>query len=200
MKERVYTMGARAVSAEQTGTRILDAMLAQFGELPYDQVHLEEVAAAADVTVQTVLRRFGNKAGVMGAMVDRELARIAASRRASTSDNPAEIIDELVTHYEAYGTLILKVYGEARMVQGLAPTLDEGRKYHLTWCRRTFERHLDPNLDAITRERRLAQITAACDATTWRILRMDSHLDTEQTCVALVELITPLLGRASNPT
>lgn len=193
MKDRVYTMTARATSVEQTGARIIDAMLDLFGRLPYDEVRLSDVAADAGVTTQTVIRRFGTKAGLMRATVERELAHIVAAREAGATDQPDEIIADLVDHYEIYGALILKVYAEAGMIDGLDQSVSQGRAYHLSWCRRTFERHLDAGADRVTRDRRLAQITAACDATTWRILRVDAGLDMEQTRLALVELIRPLL-------
>lgn len=194
MKDRVYTQTARAVSAELTATHLVDSMLVRFGGLPYDQIRLEDVASDAGVTVQTVLRRFGSKAGLMRAMVERELTRISTARRASTATEPADLIAELVAHYETYGSLILKVYGEARMVEGLGPAVAAGRTHHLSWCRQTFARHVDGQADGATRERRLAQVTAVCDATTWRILRLDAALDQDQTRVALVEMITPLLA------
>jgi AcrR family transcriptional regulator len=194
MKDRVYRMTARAASTEQTATRIVDAMLRRFGELPYDQIRLDDVAAEAGVTVQTVIRRFRNKAGLMRATVEREQGRVAASREAGSGQAPAETIRDLVTHYETYGALILKVYSEAGMVEGLPELAAAGRAYHLDWCRRAFEDHLDPAADAQTRHRRLAQVTAACDATTWRILREDAGLDPEQTRLALLEVVTPLLG------
>ncbi|MFC7492570.1 MULTISPECIES: TetR/AcrR family transcriptional regulator [unclassified Knoellia] len=193
MNSRVYTQTARAVAAEQTATRIVDSMLVRFGALPYDQIRLEDVASDAGVTVQTVLRRFASKAGLMRAMVERELTRISTARHASTATEPADVIAELVTHYETYGSLILKVYDEARLVEGLAPAVAAGRAHHLSWCRQTFVGHLDSNADEVTRERRLAQVTAACDATTWRILRLDAALDQDQTRLAVVEMVTPLL-------
>jgi AcrR family transcriptional regulator len=193
MKERVYTMGARAVAAEQTGSRIVDAMLGRFGRLPYDQIRLEDVAADAGVTVQTVLRRFGSKAGLMRAMVDRELTRIATARQRSEAASASDLVAELVAHYETYGALILKVYAEARQVEGLAAPVAAGRDYHLSWCREAFEQHLDPEAPHETRVRRMAQVTAACDATTWRILRLDCGLGVEQTRTALLELVLPLL-------
>lgn len=198
MKERVYNMTARAASAEQTATRIIDAMLERFARLPYDEIRLEDLAADAGVAVQTVIRRFESKAGVMRATVERELSHIVQAREAGSSDSPAAVIADLVKHYEKYGALILKTYAEAGMIEGLTPAVMKGREYHLSWCRRTFEQHLDPSADKVTAKRRLAQITAACDATTWRILRVDAGLSTEQTRVALLELITPLLGVQSD--
>ncbi len=48
----------------------------------------------------------------------------------------------------------------------------------------------------MTRARRLAQVVAVCDATTWRILRLDGDLSSEETEEALAELLLPLLPSA----
>lgn len=186
-------MTVRAQAAEQTGTRIVDAMLARFAVLPYDQVRLEDVAADAGVTVQTVLRRFAGKHALMTAVVERELGAIAASRAAAATDDPAATLTALVAHYETYGALILKVYAEAQFVEGLPELAAAGRAFHLAWCRQAFEEHLDPAGTDQVRARQLAQVVVACDATTWRILRQDLGLDPEQTRLAVVEMVRPAL-------
>lgn len=187
MNSRSYRMSARAEAAEQTGTRIVDAMLARFAELPYDQVRLEDVAADAGVTVQTVLRRFESKQKLMVTVVERELGAIAAARAAAGSGDAAATIADLVVHYEKYGALILKTYAEARFVEGLPDIVAFGRAFHVDWCRQAFAGHLAG--DAADRERRLAQVVVACDATTWRILREDLLLDPEQTRLAITDLL-----------
>lgn len=73
-----------------------------------------------------------------------------------------------------------------------------GRAYHVNWCREAFSNALPPIEDPAVRERRLAQVVAVCDATTWRILRFDGNLSPEQTEAALLELLLPLL-RADRP-
>ncbi|OHV31355.1 TetR/AcrR family transcriptional regulator [Pseudofrankia sp. EUN1h] len=186
-------MTARAQAAEQTGERIVDAMLRRFATHPYDHIRLEDVASDAAVTVQTVIRRFGGKPGLMTATVERELGRIAAARSAAAPGEPADTIDALAAHYEQYGSLILKMYAEAHLVPGLPEIAGRGREYHLDWCRSAFAAHLDTRGDPAARERRLAQLVAVCDATTWRILRQDMGLDPEQTRLALAELVHPLL-------
>lgn len=186
-------MSARAEAVEQTGTRIADAMLARFADLPYDQIRLEDVATDAGVTVQTVLRRFDGKAGVMRVVVERELGAIAAARAAAATDRPEQVVADLVTHYERYGALILKAYSEAPFIEGLPVLVAAGRAFHLDWCRTAFADHLEPGLDRATKKRRVAQLTAICDATTWRILRRDLGLSQAQVRVALTELILPLL-------
>lgn len=193
MNKRKYQMSARAEAAELTAERIVDAMLERLRTTPYERVRLEDVAADAEVTSQTVIRRFGNKPKLMTATVERELGRIATRREAAMRASPAQTIRALVDHYEDYGLLILKTYSEAPLVPGLPELAARGRAYHVDWCRRAFVDHLAVGLDEATRRRRLAQIVAVCDATTWRMLRVDGDLTTQATERAITELLTPLL-------
>jgi len=184
-------MTVRAKDAELTAERIVDAMLARLGSTPYEHIRIEDVAADAGVTGQTVIRRFGSKPALMNATVERELGRIAAAREAAAHASPVDTIHNLVLHYEQYGALILKTYSEAPLVAGLPEIMARGRAFHVDWCRRTFP--LDPSLPEDEGARRSAQIVAICDATTWRILRFDGGLDPAQTELALDELLLPLL-------
>ncbi|MCP2032665.1 AcrR family transcriptional regulator [Okibacterium sp. HSC-33S16] len=186
-------MSTRADAAHVTGERIVDAMLVRLRDTPYERIRLDDVAADAGVTVQTVLRRFDNKPGLMNTTVERELGRIIAAREAAARAGAADTIQALVAHYENYGALILKTYSEAPLVPGLPEIAARGREYHVDWCRRAFADHLAPEVDDDTRRRRLAQIVAMCDATTWRVLRFDGSLSPNQVEVALIELLTPLL-------
>ena len=185
-------MTARAKDAELTAERIVDAMLARLTSTPYEHIRIEDVAADAGVTGQTVIRRFGSKPALMNATVERELARIAAAREAAAQASPVDTIHDLVVHYERYGALILKTYSEAPLVPGLPEIAARGRAFHVDWCRRAFT--LDPSLPEREGVRRSAQIVAICDATTWRILRFDGGLDPAQTELALQELLLPLLA------
>ncbi len=190
---RSYRMTARADAAERTGERIIDAMLARYAATPYDRIRLEDVAADAEVSAQTVIRRFGSKHGLFAATVERELAKIGAERAAALGESPASTLHALVRYYEDYALLILKVYAEAHQAPGVPELAARGREFHVRWCHQAFGDALDPSLDKATRNRRLAQIVAICDATTWRILRQDGGLSPEQVEVALTEMLDPLL-------
>ncbi|WP_457206496.1 TetR/AcrR family transcriptional regulator [Nocardioides sp. P5_C9_2] len=190
---RAYRMTARAEAAEQTGERILDAMLGRYAEVPYDRIRLEDVATDADVTVQTVLRRFGSKPGLLVATIERELVRLAAERGAALGEAPADTVHALVGYYEDHGTLILKMYAEAHQAPGVPELAARARDYHVGWCREAFAGAWADGPDETTRARRLAQVVALCDATTWRILRVDGHLSAQETEQALLELLLPLL-------
>ena len=193
MKERKYRMSARADAAELTGQRIIDCMLERLRTTPYERIRLEDIAADAGVTSQTVIRRFRSKPMLMTTTVERELQRIALKREAALRTSSTETIRALVQHYDEYGVLILKTYSEAALVPGLPEIVARGRSYHLDWCRRAFSEHLPPRSDDASQQRRLAQIVAICDATTWRILRFDGNLSSDQTELAITELMTPLL-------
>lgn len=190
---RSYRMTARAEAAERTGERVIDAMLGRYATTPYDQVRLEDVAGDAAVSVQTVIRRFGSKHGLLGATVERELARIGADRAAALGEDPATTLHSLVDYYESHGLLILKVYAEAHQAPGVPELAARGRAFHVQWCHQAFGDALGPGLDASTRRRRLAQVVAICDATTWRILRHEGGLSPRQTEKALVEMMAPLV-------
>ena len=192
MNTRTYRMGARAESIKETGDRILDAALVLFAEHPVDRIRLDEIAGRSGVTVPTIVRRYGGKSGVVVALVEREFTRIAARRTAHTDDPIREVIRDLVAHYERYGLLILKVYSESPLIEGLAEVAARARECHVAWCRVTLGRRItgDPAVHA----RRLAAAIAVCDATTWRILRQDGGLDASQTRVALGEMLAPILA------
>ncbi|MGZ5404628.1 MAG: TetR/AcrR family transcriptional regulator [Nocardioides sp.] len=190
---RTYRMTARARATEQTGERIIDAMLRRYADVPYDRIRLEDVAAEAEVSVQTVIRRFGTKHGLLAATVEREFTHLASDRAAAMGESPEGTLHSLVRYYENHGALILKLYAEARQAPGVPELAARGRTYHVSWCREAFSETLGHGQDQPTRDRRLAQIVAICDATTWRILRFDGHLSPEQTEQALLELLLPLL-------
>ncbi|CAA9517120.1 MAG: hypothetical protein AVDCRST_MAG69-2832 [uncultured Solirubrobacteraceae bacterium] len=190
-------MTVRADAVERTGERIIDAMLRRYADLPYDRIRLEDVAADAGVTVQTVIRRFGSKHGLLAATVQREFTRLAADRAAAMGEDPESTLRALVRYYEHHGALILKLYAEAHQAPGVPELAARGRAYHLTWCREAFSGALERVEDIDARTRRLAQVVAICDAATWRILRFDGELSQHQTEEALLEMLLPLVGPGS---
>lgn len=175
---------------QATSTRILDATLQLYAAHPVDQIRLESIAADAEVSVPTIVRRYGGKAGAIVALVQRELSRLADRRTAHAGDSLETIITDLVEHYERYGLLILKVYAESQLIEGLAEIASQGRSYHVAWCRQTFSTRLVG--DETARARQLAAAIAICDATTWRILRYDGGLDPRETAATLRELLEPI--------
>jgi len=184
-------MGARADAAEATGERILDSAVELFWERPTDQIPLDEVASRAGVSVQTVIRRFGSKDGLLAAAVEREAARVGAQRDLAPTGDVAAAVNVLVDHYEELGDRVLRLLAEEDRIPGLREIADRGRLYHRQWCARVFAEAL-VRLDPRNRKRRLSQLVAICDVYVWKLLRRDAGLSRDQTQLALVELLTPL--------
>ena len=173
---RAYRMTARAEAAERTGERIIDAMLRRYAEVPYDRLRLEDVAADAEVTVQTVLRRFGSKPGLLAATVERELVRLAGERAAAHGRRARRArCSSLVRHYEDHGALILKMYAEAPPGARRARARRAGSRLPRRLVPRGVRRGAGGGAGRGDARRRLAQVVAICDATTWRILRFDGR-------------------------
>lgn len=188
-------MGARADAARLTGERIIDALVSLYLEQPLDQIRLTDVAERAGVTVQTVIRRFETKAGLVVAAVERTGARVAAQRGAVPPGDLAAAVTNLLDHYEEAGVLSLKLLAEEPSVPGIGPIAETGRQLHRDWCATVFAPTLD-RLAGPVRRRRLAQLVAICDVYTWKLLRHDAGLSRRQTELALLEMLTPLTQEA----
>ena len=189
---RTYDMTTRAESAARTRERILDAAIDLFWQTPTDRLSLEAVAEDAGVSVQTVIRKFGGKDGLLEAAGQREASRIGAQRgQAPVGDVPGAMA-VLVDHYEEMGDRVLRLLAEEARVPGLAAIVEQGRDVHTQWCARVFGPALGAR-DGRERERLLAQLVAVCDVQTWHLLRRVSGLSRSDTELSLAELIEPLM-------
>ena len=113
-------MVARAASAAATADSILDAVVASFWEDPSADISLERVARRAGVTVQTILRRFGNRQQLLAAAGDREAARVGSQRDATAVRDLAGAIRQLADHYEAMGDVVVRMLAEEARTPALA--------------------------------------------------------------------------------
>jgi len=64
----------RTEKAEATRRRVLDAAVRLFVERGYHSTTIESIADAADVSVETIYKRFGSKAGMLKAARDAAVA------------------------------------------------------------------------------------------------------------------------------
>jgi AcrR family transcriptional regulator len=188
---RAYRMTARAESAERTGERILQACADVFWERPTVDISLDEIAARAEVSVRTVIRRFGTKEELFAASAQWNAAKVARQRGTAPVGDVPGAVSVLLDHYEEYGDRVMRLLAAEVEVPALGPLVDSGRKVHADWCRRVFAPYLAGH-SATERRRRLAQFTAICDVYTWKLLRRDARLGRAQTELALTEMLTPL--------
>ena len=79
-EKRPYRMQARAQAAAETERRIFGAARELVAERPFAQVTLDDVAARAGVSVQTVIRRYGSKDGLIRAVAQQVRAEVHEQR------------------------------------------------------------------------------------------------------------------------
>lgn len=192
-QRRPYRMVARAQAAARTGERIIDAAVDVFFEEPTASLSLDEVARRAGVTVQTVVRRFGGRDGLLAAAAERESAWVREERAVVPGDVEGAV-GVLVGHYERTGDRVLRMLAEEPRSPALRPIADQGRRMHREWCEAVFAPAL-AGLSAAERSRRVAQLVTVCDVYTWMLLRRQSGLSRNQTALALRELLKPLTER-----
>lgn len=192
-EKRPYRMVARARSAAQTGERIIDAAVEMFFEEPARTISLDEVARRAGVTVQTVIRRFGGREGLMTAAAQREAEQVREERNVAPDDVDGAV-RVLIAHYERTGDRVLRMLAEEPRSAALREIVDQGRRMHRDWCETAFASAL-AGLHGAARARRLAQLVAVCDVYTWMLLRRQSGLSRRQTALALRGLLIPLTER-----
>ena len=191
---RPYRLQARAAAAAETGRRILGAMQALFVERPYPQITLVEVAARAGVTLQTVLRRFGTKEGLLAAAAEEGRTRILAQRGEAPAGDPAGAVRNLFDHYEEFAPIVLRLLEQETQLPQIAALTRAGRRTHAAWVERVFAPWLLRRRGQLRRSLR-AQLIALGDVCFWKILRRDLGLSRREAERALLELIQAALGR-----
>jgi AcrR family transcriptional regulator len=185
-------MGARAEAAAATAERIIAAGHRRFVELDYDDVTLEAIATDAGVTVQTVLRRFGSKEGLVRAISDTVTTQVVALRDAAPVGDIRSAIGVLVEQYELTGDAALHLLRQEHRVAAFAKITNLGRAVHARWVDRVFAPWLTERR-GVARVRLYAQLLAACDIQTWKQLRRLQGLSRRQTEIALIELVEGVL-------
>lgn len=185
-------MTARAEATAETATRILDAVEALFFEEPGRDSTLDDIAARAGVSVQTVIRRFGGRDAVFAAAAERGAARITAHRDTAPAGDLDGALTVLLDHYEEVGDGTVRMLADEARNPKLGDLVDRGRNQHAAWCERVFAGSL-AGLRAPDRARRLAQLVAVCDVSTWKVLRRDRALSRADTQRAMRELLEPLV-------
>jgi AcrR family transcriptional regulator len=168
---RTYRQSARAKAAEATGERILDAFARRLAETWFDEIKLDEVAADAGVTVQTVLRRFGSKEGLLSAVHERLGTEIRRRREVAPGDAAAAVA-ALVADYEQVGELVMRSLAQEDRYPAMKAMTDIGRARHREWMGAAF----DPWLRSMAPDEQrqaLDGLVVAGDIYVWKLVRKD---------------------------
>lgn len=194
---RQYSQTARAQSAEATGRRIVEAFLARLMKQWYDEITLDRVAEDAGVTVQTVVRRFGGKEGLLASTV-KVIGTQVDARRAAPGGDVARHVDHLVEDYEQIGDTVLRLLASESRHPALTEFLDFGRQSHREWVTTAFAEALG-GLKAPQRERAADALVVVTDVYAWKILRRDRQLSPADTKAAMCRMVVAMLAEFSKP-
>mgnify|MGYP002623025517 CR=1 FL=1 len=190
--KRRYRQSARAEAAEQTAQRILDAFKARIADDWYDQITLEQIAREADVTVPTILRRFGSKEKLMEeAFVG--LSDEILQRRAVTPGDSAGVARVIVDDYEAVGDLVMRALAQEERHPAIKAINDHGRRFHRSWVETAFAPQLK-GLAPADRRHRLDALVAATDLYVWKLVRRDMGRSAQHVRAVMLQLIAGALG------
>ena len=188
---RAYSQVARALAAEDTGKRIIEAFLDLLMNEWFDDITLDRVAAQAGVAVPTVVRRFGGKDGLLAAVVPVLSAQVG-ERRASPPGDIDAAIHRLIADYERVGDGVIRVLALEPRYPAVEPLTSLGRTQHRLWVSTAFAELLAP-LRGADYERALDGLVVATDVYTWKLLRRDmqrSLKDTARTIKGLIVAAT----------
>jgi AcrR family transcriptional regulator len=196
-ERRAYVMRERAVSAAATRRRILDAAAAAVWNRRQSEVRLEDIAATAEVTVQTVLRAYGTRARLVEAAWDVVGARIRAQREAAPPGDVAGTVRALFDHYEAMGDFVIRNLAEEDQLPEVREWLARGRAAHRRSMRRQFAPWLASRGRNGRRDRARRELVdclvVVCDVYVWKLLRRDLGLPRPAAEARLRRLVSGLL-------
>lgn len=192
MSPRAYRQVARAHAVQDTEQQILDALRHLLGERWFEDITLDDIARAANTTRQTVIRRFGDKAGVLSAMADGLDAEIRARRWHNPGKTVAEIITVLVQDYEQAGDIVVRTLSQEARIPEFGAILARGRSSHRAWIEEMFAAWLG-ELPPASRAGRLAQLLAMTDVWVWHLLRRNQNHSASETSRLMIEAVERLL-------
>jgi AcrR family transcriptional regulator len=186
---RNYTMRARAESTIETRERILDSVVALSEEKLSLEIVLADVAERSGVSVQTVLRHFGDRRGLFEEARARQVKRVRAERSAPVGD-AAAAVRTIVAFYERMGEWSLMLQAQEHSDELSRQTVQLARRVHREWVQEIFAPQLAGRRD---REELEDLLVVATDVLTWKILRRDGGMSRSIACDRMLRLVQAVL-------
>ena len=195
---RAYTMTSRAEAVEATRRSIMQAAWDLQSQKLWAAISLDDIAELAGVSVQTVLRQFGNRTQVFESAMEYGAAVVTQERRTTPGDI-TDAVRVIVDHYELRGDGVILMLAQERDNEAIAKVTEHGRRLHRAWVREVFAPQLDMS-PATEREALIDLLVVATDVYTWKLLRRDrahSRGATEHRIRRLLEAILSSAAKES---
>lgn len=190
---RGYDNREREKAKLRTRQRILRAAYDLWWEGESEDLTLQQIADRSGVTVQTVIRHFGSKEGLLGAAIEEDAGGIRAERAVATPGDVGQALDILLRHYERDGETVLRTLALEGRIPMAAQIAAAGRSAHRDWCETVFEPFLPP-ADSDLRTARLDAFVAATDLFVWKLYRQDLGYSLERTRAGVRALLDGLVA------
>jgi AcrR family transcriptional regulator len=186
---RNYTMRARAESTIETRERILDSVIALSEEKLSLEIVLADVAERSGVSVQTILRHFGDRRRLFEEARTRQVKRVRAERSTPVGD-AAAAVRTIVAFYDRMGEWSLMLQAQEHSDELSRQTVELARRVHREWVQEIFAPELAGRRD---REELEDLLVVATDVLTWKILRRDGGMSRSNTCDRMLRLVQAVL-------
>lgn len=195
-EKRIYTQSKRAMATAALRQTILQSLVDLWRETDLDAITLQTVADRAGTTVQSVLRHFGSRDGLVDAVIADRASGIEATRDPRQVRDLAGALDDLLRHYEDEGDAVLRTLAIARSSGVAARVIAHGQGVHRNWCLGVLSR-----LTAVPPDRldpvAVDAFVAATDISVWKLLRRDLARSPGATLAAMRLLAEGVIDRVS---
>ncbi|MCP5161039.1 MAG: TetR/AcrR family transcriptional regulator [Hahellaceae bacterium] len=186
-------MSKRAESSAQTALDIFEATKQLWHERPIAEITLEAIAERVNVSVRTIIRRYGSKEGLFEACIQNSAVGVEANRDKASVGDVEGAIRCLLTDYEAHGDAMIRTLAVEDQLDIARRVLVAGRIYHQQWCEHMFSPYLpDKESELYTQE--LMAFVAATELYLWKLLRRDLHQDLHTTQRTFVRLVNGIIN------
>lgn len=157
-----------------------------------DEITLDRVAEDAGVTVQTIIRRFDSKDGLLASAARVMGERIHAQREMPAGDVDA-IVRNLYADYEITGDAVVRLLALEPRHPGIEEVTNLGRSEHRKWVATALAAPL-AKFDPAAQQRALDALVIATDVYTWKLLRRDMRRSLKESIASTQRLVRAILA------
>lgn len=171
--------GLRERSKQRRRQLVLDASENLFRERSYGRTTIEEIAAAAEVSIGTIYTYFGSKGGIMRALMMPVIETMKEDGEAILASPPKRASDAIIALFEAYR--FSNDWKHLNLLKALDPRTrtDDEELYKLTEAFDEFiQAQLSEMLRILQREGRLNEAIDIGDAVFILYMLLTRHFDT----------------------
>ena len=190
---RPYSMAKRGEQAAATKQRIIDAARELISSETPDFT-LALVAESAGTSVQTVLRAFGNKEGLIVEAVVGPLSAEYATPPPVPRPVP-EVVRRVFDEFEENGDRLTWLVANEHRIDGLATVIAGGRASHRERVTAAFADRL-AGYGPADRQQAVAALLVATDAYVWKLLRRDLGFERKAAEAVVERLIDGVFATA----